>query len=75
MTLDAAVNGVERDVEDKRPVEDIIWADEDYLDVYERAGLALTRTYRPLAAESEPYSWVSETTIPPWAIYVLGQAQ
>ena len=66
---------VMRDVDDKRPVEDIIWTDKDYLDVYERAGLALTRTYRPLAAESEPFSWVSETTISPWAIYVLGHPQ
>ncbi len=26
------------DVDDKRPVEDIIWKDEDYYEVYKRAG-------------------------------------
>lgn len=61
------------DVDDKRPVEDILWTDEDYHEVYRRAGLALVATYRPLAKHSEPYSWVSETTIAPWVIYVLGR--
>jgi SAM-dependent methyltransferase len=63
------------DVEDKRPVEDILWADEAYHEVYRRAGLRVLNTYRPLAHRSEPFSWVSETTIAPWAIYVLGQAE
>lgn len=59
------------DVEDQRPVEDIIWSDEAYRDVFSRAGLQLLQTYHPLANESEPYQWVSETTVPPWVIYVL----
>jgi SAM-dependent methyltransferase len=59
------------DVEDQRPVEDIIWSDEAYRDVFTRAGLELLRTYRPLARESEPFRWVSETKIAPWVIYVL----
>ena len=66
---------VMRDVEDKRPVEDVIWTDEDYRDVYARAGLAQLEVHRPLARVDEPFSWVSETTIPPWAIYVLGYPQ
>jgi SAM-dependent methyltransferase len=61
------------DVDDKRPVEDIIWSDEDYRKVYGRAGLAAIKTHRPLAKKSEPYPWVSETKIAPWVIYVLGQ--
>jgi SAM-dependent methyltransferase len=60
------------DVEDRRPVEDIVWTDEDYDEVYRRAELRSIRTYRPLAKESEPYPWVSETRIAPWVIYVLG---
>jgi len=60
------------DVEDDRPVEDIFWTDADYRDVYDSAGLVLLDTHRPLASETEPYTWVSETTIPPWAVYVLG---
>ena len=59
------------DVEDKRPVEDILWTDEDYQDVYRRAGLVLVGSYRPLARAAEPYAWVNETTIAPWVIYVL----
>ncbi len=63
------------DVEDRRPVEDIVWSDEDYREVYERAGLTLIETRRPLGSESEPYEWVSETKIAPWVIYVLGKGR
>jgi len=59
------------DVEDRRPVEDIIWSDEDYQEVFRRAGLELVKAYRPLAKASEPYRWVSEMKIAPWVIYVL----
>jgi len=62
------------DVEDRRPVEDILWTDEAYLEVYRRAGLVPIATYRPLGKPSEPYAWVNETTIAPWVIYVLGAA-
>jgi len=60
-----------KDVEDRRPVEDIIWSDEDYKEVYKQAGLELVETYRPLATEDEPFQWVNETRIAPWVIYVL----
>lgn len=59
------------DVDDSRPVEDILWTDEAYLETYRLAGLAPEKTYRPLANASEPYKWVSETRIAPWVIYVL----
>jgi SAM-dependent methyltransferase len=59
------------DVEDARPVEDILWTDEDYRAVYEKAGLELLETHRPLAKEDEPFPWVNETRIAPWVIYVL----
>jgi SAM-dependent methyltransferase len=61
------------DVEDRRPVEDILCTDEDYRDVYLRAGLETVATYRPLADPSEPFAWVSETVKAPWVIYVLGK--
>ena len=57
--------------EDKRPVEDVVWTDEYYQEVFKRAGLELVRTYKPLARENEPYKWVNETRIAPWVIYVL----
>lgn len=59
------------DVEDSRPVEDIIWMDQDYHETYKLAGLAPVNIYRPLAKQTEPYNWVSETKIAPWVIYVL----
>jgi ubiquinone/menaquinone biosynthesis C-methylase UbiE len=62
------------DVEDQRPVEDVLWSDEAYAAVYRQAGLAVAAVYRPLGTADEPYAWVSETTIPPWVIYVLEKA-
>jgi len=59
------------DVEDRRPVEDIVWTDEGYAEVHRRAGLDPSAAYRPLGHPDEPYPWVSETTVPPWVIYVL----
>ena len=60
------------DVEDRRPVEDVLWTDEAYLEAYARAGLRVLETCRPIGKSTEPYDWVSETTTAPWVIYVLG---
>jgi ubiquinone/menaquinone biosynthesis C-methylase UbiE len=62
---------IQTDIEDQRPVEDIICTDNDYKEIYEKAGLALIDTLKPLAKENEPYNWVNETRIAPWVIYVL----
>jgi SAM-dependent methyltransferase len=62
------------DHQDSRPVEDIVFTEESYQDVYRAAGLKTICALRPLAEGDEPYSWVNETRIPPWVIYVLGQA-
>jgi ubiquinone/menaquinone biosynthesis C-methylase UbiE len=62
---------VMKDVEDSRPVEDVLYTDESYRDIYQRSGLRVLKAYRPLAEESEPFDWISETTIAPWVIYVL----
>jgi len=59
------------DVEDKRPVEDILWTDEGWRDVYERACLRVVKTYKPLGNEGEGFEWVSETVVAPWTIYVM----
>jgi SAM-dependent methyltransferase len=61
-------------IDDKRPVEDIIWPDEDYRQTYREAGLELLETRKPLAKEDEPFEWVNETRIAPWVIYVLGKS-
>jgi ubiquinone/menaquinone biosynthesis C-methylase UbiE len=62
---------VQSDLDDKRPVEDIIWTDQYYRKVFKKAGLEIVNIYKPLARQSEPYKWVNETEIPPWTIYVL----
>ena len=59
------------DHQDRRPVEDILCTDESYQEVYREASLQAIQVFRPLAKGDEPYSWVSETKIPPWVIYVL----
>jgi SAM-dependent methyltransferase len=59
------------DVEDRRPVEDILWTDHDYRETYKLAGLVPVDIYKPLANPTDPHNWVSETTIAPWVIYVL----
>jgi ubiquinone/menaquinone biosynthesis C-methylase UbiE len=61
------------DIEDRRPVEDVVWTDEAYREVFTKTGLQIIETYKPLAKESEPYRWVNETKIAPWVIYVLGK--
>lgn len=66
---------VNTDIGDPRPVEDILWPDEAYRQVFARAGLDPVGTYRPLGRENEPPAWVNETRIPPWVIYVLGRAR
>ena len=42
-----------------------------YRAVYRAAGLENVAMCEPLATGEEPYSWVNETKIAPWVIYVL----
>jgi len=64
---------IQLDIEDKRPVEDVLWTAEFYQNVYAKAGLESIKIYKPLAKESEPFKWVNETKIAPWTIYVLNR--
>jgi SAM-dependent methyltransferase len=59
---------------DPRPVEDILWTEESYREVFAAAALRIVKKYEPLATGEEPYPWVNETRIAPWAIYVLESA-
>lgn len=59
------------DVDDKRPVEDIFWTVSDYYKLFDRAGLELEATYKPLGYDHEPYIWKSEKDVAPWMIFVL----
>jgi SAM-dependent methyltransferase len=56
---------------DARPVEDILCTDETYRLIYKEASLDVIQMFKPLAKEDEGYSWVNETRMAPWAIYVL----
>jgi len=62
------------DHKDHRPVEDILWTDDSYRAVFDEARLQTVQVSRPLAIAGEPFSWVNETKIPPWVIYVLRRA-
>jgi SAM-dependent methyltransferase len=60
------------DVPDKRPVDDVVCSDADYRRMYARAGLVVHEMHQPLGRPDEGVPWVSETTVAPWSIYVLG---
>ena len=59
------------DFEDRRPCYDILCSDNNYKKIYRESGFNLLKTFKPLAKGDEPYKWVNETAIAPWAIYVL----
>ena len=63
------------DVEDKRPIEDVLWTDDAYQEVFKKTGLEVLKRYKPLAKEDEPYQWINETRIAPWVIYVIKKAE
>jgi SAM-dependent methyltransferase len=58
-------------VDDDRPIEDLLWLDEDYCELFRTAGLRVVRDYRPLGTEDDPYEWVTEREVAPWVIYVV----
>jgi len=60
-----------KDVTDDRPVEDVLFTDGAYRELYTLAGFEVVEMHKPLATAEEPYQWVSETEIAPWVIYVL----
>ena len=59
------------DVEDRRPVEDIACPDAVYRRLFAAAGFSVLALHLPLGQASDGMAWVSETTVAPWAIYVL----
>jgi len=64
---------VMKDVEDRRPVVDLKWSHEDYLELFAASGLRLLAYHRPLGREEDPIKWITETSIAPWMVYVLGE--
>lgn len=67
------VRDIMLDVNDKRPVEDILWTIQDYVKLFDLSNLVIEATYKPLGYHDEPYEWISELTIPPFVIFVLAK--
>lgn len=65
------VRGVMKDVDDRRPVVDLIWLPDDYRALFAASGLELVAHHTPLGREDDPCEWVAEPWIAPWAVYVL----
>ena len=59
------------DVEDARPVGDIIWSHTHYQELFEKCDLEIEAQYKPLGKPNEGIEWKSELKIAPWVIYVL----
>ncbi|HEV3364188.1 MAG TPA: methyltransferase domain-containing protein [Acidimicrobiia bacterium] len=68
------VRAVMNDVDDRRPVTDILWLHEDYLALFAAGDFDLVAHHSPVGRDDEPYDWITETTIPPWVIYILKPA-
>jgi hypothetical protein len=66
---------VMKDVEDRRPVVDLKWFHQDYLDLFSAARVRMLAHHTPLGRVDEPIDWNNETSIAPWMIYVLGKAE
>jgi SAM-dependent methyltransferase len=64
---------VMKDVEDDRPVVDLVWFHQDYVNLFAAAELYLVAHFTPLGREDEPHEWLNETSIAPWVIYVLSK--
>jgi len=63
------------DVPDGRPVEDVFWTEDDYREAYAAAGLEVLEIHRPLGKPTDPFTWISETRVSPWTIYVLAPSE
>lgn len=61
------------DVPDRRPVEDVLCTDEAWAEIQAAAGLRVRERRLPLGRAGEPFAWVSESRVAPWAITVLGR--
>lgn len=62
---------VMKDVPDGRPVVDLVWFHEDYVNLFAAAELDLVAHYKPLGRQDEPQAWLTETSLAPWVIYVV----
>ena len=64
---------VTREFKSEKPAEDILCTTEAYRTVYDECGLGIIAEERPLGREEDGVTWLSETKIAPWTIYVLAR--
>lgn len=50
---------------------DYFWTDKDYKKIINKSGFSLLEKINPLGKDNDGYSWVSETKISPYVIYIL----
>jgi SAM-dependent methyltransferase len=62
---------VTREFANARPAEDILCGPDCYRDLYQRSGLDVVATYRPLGRTDDGWPWISEMDVAPWIIDVL----
>lgn len=72
-TSGRTVRIIMKDVQDARPVVDVLWTHEDYVKLFMDSKVALLERYTPLGRQGEPVPWISEASIAPWVIYVLSK--
>lgn len=60
-----------KDVEDKRPVEDIVWFNEDYIYAFKKSKLILKDEFHPLGKPEDGIDYIEEAKIAPWVIFIL----
>jgi hypothetical protein len=53
---------------------DYHWTDSDYREVFEKAGLEVIESHRPLGLPRDGYPWLSESEVSPHQIYLLKRA-
>ncbi len=63
------------DVDDARPVQDVVCDDAAYRAAFADAGLDVEAMYQPLGREDDGIAWVSESRVAPWSIYVLARRE
>ena len=64
---------VTREFKSGKPAEDVLCTPEAYRAIYAECGLGVIAEERPLGRKGDGIAWVSETSIAPWTIYVLGR--
>lgn len=60
------------DVDDDRPVEDVLCSGKRYRELFDKARLNMLEAHYPLGNADDPFAWKSENKVAPWCLYVVG---